>query len=54
MHDLADAFVLDRVQVGRREAAGGEALTRVSQSLGAKKAADVVGAERRTGHGLLP
>ena len=54
MHDLADAFVLDRVQVGRREPARGEALTRFSQSLGAKKAADVVGAERRTGHGLLP
>ena len=54
MHDLADAFVLDRVQVGRREPARGEALTRVSQSLGAKKAADVVGAERRTAHGFLP
>ena len=28
VHDLADAFVLDRVQVGRREPAGGEALAR--------------------------
>ena len=54
VHDLADAFVLDRVQVGRREAARGETLARFPEPLRAKKAADVVGAERRTGHGLLP
>ena len=54
VHDFADAFVLDRVQVGRREAARGETLARFPEPLRAKKAADVVGAERRTGHGLLP
>ena len=54
VHDFADALVLDRVQVGRREAARGETLARFPEPLRAKKAADVVGAERRTGHGLLP
>ncbi len=53
-HDLADAFVLDCMQVFRREAAGGEFLPRLPQALGTQEAADVVGAERRTGHGLLP
>ena len=53
-HDLADAFVLDRVQVLRRKAAGGEFLPRLLQALGSQKTADMVGAKRRTGHGAPP
>ena len=49
-HDLADALVLDRVQLLRRHMAGGKALARLPQSLRAKIAADMVGAERQTGH----
>ena len=51
-HDLADALVLDCVQFGGGEAAGGEKLARLPQPLRAKKAADMVGAKRRTGHRL--
>ena len=50
MDDVADAFVLDRVQFLRRHMAGGEALARCPQPLRAQKAADMVGAKRRTGH----
>ena len=46
-HDLANARVLDSVQFGGGQMAGGEALARLAQPLGAKKAADVVGAKRR-------
>ena len=49
--DFANALVLDRVQLLRCEMAGGEALARCSQPLRAQKAADMIGAKRRTGHG---
>ena len=52
--DLADAFVLDRVKVFRGKAAGGEFLPRLLQAFGSQETADMVGAERRTGHGFLP
>ena len=52
-HDLADALVLDCVQFGRGKMASGEAIARFSQPLGAKEAADMVGAKRRR-HGILP
>jgi hypothetical protein len=51
-HDFADALVLDRVQAGRGQAAAGEKLTRFPQPLRPKKAPDMVGAKRRTGHRL--
>ena len=53
-HDFANARVLDCVQLGGGEAAGGETLARFPQPLGAKETPDMVGAKRRTGHGLLP
>ena len=53
-HDFADARVLDCVQLGGGEAAGGETLTRFPQPLRAKETPDMVGAKRRTGHGSLP
>ena len=53
-HDLADALVLDRVKIARRQSAAGEPLARLSQTLGPKITADMVGAERRTGHRFLP
>ena len=48
---FADARVLDCMQLGGGEAAGGEKLTRFPQALGAKKTPDMVGAKRRTRHG---
>ena len=53
-HDLADACVLDRVQVGGRKLAGREFLARLAQALGPQEAPDMIGAKRRTGHGFLP
>ena len=53
-HDFANAGVLDCVQFGGGEAASGETLARFPQPLGTKKASDMIGAKRRTGHGLLP
>ena len=50
-HDFANARVLDCVQLGGGEAAGGETLARFPQPLGAKETADMVGAKWRTGHG---
>ncbi len=54
MHHLADALVLDCMQIIRRETAAGEPFARRPEPLGPKKTADMVGAERRTGHRLLP
>ena len=51
-HDFANARVLDCVQFGGGEAAGGETLARFPQPLRAEKAPDMVGAKRRTGHRL--
>src|SRR5271166_7177957 len=51
-HDLADAVVLDCVQVGRREIDGREFLARLPEALGAKIAADMIGSKRRTRHWL--
>src|ERR1700722_16523319 len=49
-HDFADARVLDGVQLGGGEAASGENLGASPQPFGTKKASDVIGAKRRTGH----
>ena len=53
-HDLADALVLDRVKLFRRESAAGEPFARLPQTLGPKITSDMVGAERRTGHRYSP
>ena len=53
-HDFANARVLDCVQFGGGQAAGGEKLARFPQPLRAKETPDMVGAKRRTGHSSLP
>ena len=52
--DLANAFVLERMQVLGRKLAGGEFLARRLEALGSEEAADMIGAERRTGHRFPP
>ena len=48
--DLANARVLERVQIHGRKLAGREFFARRLEALGSQEAADMVGAERRTGH----
>ncbi|GAA0317141.1 hypothetical protein GCM10009087_29410 [Sphingomonas oligophenolica] len=47
LDDAADRFVLDRAQYRRVDLAAAMLRTRIKQCLGAKEAADMIGAERR-------
>ena len=53
-HDFANASVLDCVQLGGGQAASSETLAGFPQPFRTKKASDMIGAKRRTGHGFLP
>ena len=52
--DLANAFVLERVQVLSRKLAGGEFFAGRLEAFGSQEAADMIGAEGRTGHRFPP
>ena len=54
LDDLADALVLNRAKLGGGQLAGEKILPRLAQPGRAEKRADMVGAERRSGHQILP